>query len=147
MYARGHSHWRESPSDEDLSKRDLEMEAWEQEVSSVGQIIRALAKHKGTPIPWSLVVDAITDGLEKRIFEIIDGSPAWPCTADKADQIGLQVSRAPVTIDLAEIAPELDFRFRITITAEGEAPSNEVLNQINEILGKVTEKLTFEVSP
>lgn len=217
-------------------------EAWEQEVSSVGQIIRALAKHKGTPIPWSLVVDAITDGLEKRIFEIIDGSPAWPCTADKADKIGLQVSRAPVTIvpadligddvipvwesgqptlgviketlesnrgvsirddvflnavkgainsgliisddpltndlyqihvrqppwiclteahlteaeiqdltetisDLAEIAPELDFRFRITITAEGEAPSNEVLNQINEILGKVTEKLTFEVSP
>ena len=44
---------------------------------------------------------------------------------------------------LFEIAPELDFKFRISITAEGEPPSNEVLEQINEALRKVTGQLKF----
>ena len=78
-------------------------EAWEGGASSVGQIMRILAKHKGSPIPWSLIVDAVNDGLSKNLFEITSESPAWPCTADKADQIGLQVSRAPVTIDPADL--------------------------------------------
>ena len=46
--------------------------------------------------------------------------------------------------DLANIAPELDFKFHITITAEAEPPSNEVLKEINEVLRKVTDKLKFD---
>ena len=46
--------------------------------------------------------------------------------------------------DLATIAPELDFKFRISITAEGEPPSNEMLEKINEALCKVTDKLKFD---
>ena len=38
-------------------------EAWEGETSSVGKIMAALAKHKGTPIPWGLVVDADQRGV------------------------------------------------------------------------------------
>ena len=46
--------------------------------------------------------------------------------------------------DLADIAPELDFQFRITITAEGEPPSKEVLQKVNEVLRQVTEQLKFD---
>ncbi len=226
-------------SSSELSHNNLP-DAWENEISSVGKLMDVLGKHKGTPIPWSLIVDAINDGLDKKFFEFTEGSPPWPCLPAEADKIGLKVSQAPVTIDpndliggdvesawesgqptlaliketleakrgisisddvfryaveqaikigiiasdaeslingfykirvrkpawmrhtdsqltelqvqeltetvidLAEIAPELDFKFRISITAEGNPPSSEVLEQINTALRKVTDKLKFE---
>ena len=215
-------------------------DAWENETSSVGKIIHVLSVIKGSPIPWSLIVDAVNDARDKRLFEFIEGSPPWPCAADEADRVGLKVSEALVKIvpndiigkdakaawesgnptlglikktleanigiavipddvfleavkgaidsglivldgsltadfyhvqvrqaawighaesslteteiqdlagtvvDLAEIAPELDFQFRITITAEGEPPSSEMLEKINKALRKVTNKLKFD---
>ena len=213
-------------------------DAWEEGASSVGKVMEALVTSKGMPIPWKLVVDAVNEGLSNNLFEITKGSPTWPCSADSADKIGLQVSQAPVTIELTdfievmkqplgesgqptlewikerfeskkgsipddvfrnavqkavdhkiitlidsstgdfyqirvkqpswighaeshlteigiqdlsgiigalfEIAPELDFKFRISITAEGDPPSAEVLEQINETLRKVTDQLKFD---
>ena len=213
-------------------------EAWEEGTSSVGQVMEALVTNKGMPIPWKLIVNAVNDGVSKALFEITEGSATWPCDADSADKIGLQVSQAPVTIELTdfievmkqpdesgqptlgwikerleskkgapipddvfrnavqkavdhkiitlidsstsdfyqirvkqpswighaeshlteigiqdlsgiigalfEIAPELDFKFRISITAEGDPPSDEVLEQINEALRKVTDQLKFD---
>ena len=226
-------------SGSELSHNNLS-DAWENETSSVGKIMHALTILKGSPIPWSLVVDAVNEGRDKRLFEFIEGSPPWPCAADEADKVSLKVSQATVKIapkdiigsdaksawesgnptlgliketleanigisvipddvfleavkgaidsglivldgsltpdfyhvsvrqaawirhtesllteieiqdlaemlaDLADIAPELDFQFRITITAEGEPPSNEVLEKINEALQKVTDKLKFD---
>ena len=213
--------------------------AWEEGTSSVRKVMEALATSKGMPIPWKLVVEAVNDGLSKNLFEITEGTLAQPWTVDDADKIGLQVSQAPITIDLAdlvellqqppdesgqitlgwikerlevkkgvsipddlfrntvrkavdhkiitlvdpltddlyqirvkqpswmrhaesnlteteiqdlsetvgdlfEIAPELDFKFRISITVEGESPSAEVLEQINEALRKVTDQLKFD---
>ena len=215
-------------------------EAWENETASVGKLMDALVTQKGTPIPWSLVVNAINDGRNKNLFEFTDGSSLWPCNADEADKVSLKVSKAPVKIDpkdligddvisaweseqpptlgliketletkrgitisddvfryaveeaikiriivsddpltngfydarvrqpkwlgyakshlteieiqdlpetvadLAEIAPELDFKFCISITAEGDQPLAEVLEKINEALQKVTDKLKFD---
>ena len=201
--------------------------------------MHALSVLKGTPIPWPLVVDAVNDARDKKLFQFIEGSPPWPCAVEEADKVGLKVSQANIKIapkdligtdakaawesgnptlgliketlesnigatipdhvfleaargaidsrlivsdgsltddfyhvrvrhaawightesylteieiqdlaemvaDLADIAPELDFKFRITITAEGEPPSNEVLEKINEALQKVTDKLKFD---
>ena len=214
-------------------------DAWDNETSSAGKIIHALTVLKGTPIPWILIVDAINDARDKRLFEFTEGSPPWPCAADEADKVGLKISQAAVKItpkdligtdakaawesgnptlglikktlesnigiiiadhvfleaaqgaidggliisdgsltddfyhirvrqaawightesnlteieiqdlaeavaDLADIAPELDFQFRVTITAEGEPPSKEALEKINEALQKVTHKLKFD---
>ena len=225
-------------SGSELSHKSLP-DAWENETSSVGKIMHALSALKGSPIPWSLIVDAVNDARDKRLFEFIEGSPPWPCAADEADKVGLKVSQTPVKIvpkdligtdakaawesgnptlglikgtleanigipipdpmfleatkgaiesgfivldglltddfydvqvrqaawvghaesrlteieiqdlaetvvDLAEIAPELDFQFRITITAEGEPPSKEVLQKVNEVLRQVTEQLKFD---
>ena len=213
-------------------------DAWKNETSSVDKIMHTLAVIKGSPIPWSLIVDAVNDAREKRLFEFIDGSPSWPCAPEEADKVGLKVSQATIKIapkdligsdakaawesgnptlgliketleanigaiisdhvfleavegaidsglivlggsltpdfyhvgvqqaawvghaesplteieiqdlaatvgDLIEIAPELDFQFRISITAEGDLPSNEVLKKINDALQKVTDKLKF----
>ena len=214
-------------------------DAWENETSSIDKIMHALEVIKGSPIPWSLIVDAVNDARDRKLFEFVEGSPPWPCAADEADKVGLKVSQATVKIapkdliesdakaawesgnptlgliketleanigaiipdhifleavkgaidsnlivlggpltpdfyhvlvrqgkwirhtesllteieiqdlpeivaDLADIAPELDFQFRITIIAEGEPPSNEVLEKINEALQKVTDKLKFD---
>ena len=215
-------------------------DAWENETSSVGKVMDVLAKRKGTPIPWPLIRDAVTEGLSNNLFEFTGGSPPWPCAAEDANKVGLKVSEAPVTIDpkdligndvefawesgqptlgliketleakrgisipddvfryaveqaikvgiiasdaesltngfykiqvrkpawmrhtesdiaemeiqdltemvadLADIAPELDFKFRIAITAEGDPPPNEVLKKINDALRKVTDKLKFD---
>ena len=222
----------------ELSRNTLP-EAWETGTSSVGKVVEALVASKGMPIPWRLVVDAVNDGLSKNLFEITEGTPAQLWTVDDADKIILQVSQAPITIDLAdlvgllqqppdesgqitlgwikerleakkgvsvpnaifhnavqkaiddkiitlvdpltddlyqirvkqpswmrhaesnltetqiqdlsetignlfEIAPELDFKFRIAITAEGDLPPDEVLEQINETLRKVTDQLKFD---
>ncbi len=214
-------------------------DAWENETSSVSQLVKVLATHKGTPIPWALIHDAINDGVSKKFFEFTNKDVKWPCNPEEANRVGLKVSKAVVKIepedligkdaksawesgnptlgliketlesnigtvipdhafleaakgaignglivsdgaltdnfyhirvrqaawightesqlteieiqdlaeavaDLADIAPELDFRFRVTITAEGEPPSNEVLEKINEALQKVTDKLKFD---
>ena len=214
-------------------------DAWENETSSIGKLMDALTKRKSTPIPWSLIRDAITDGVSKNLFEFTNKDVKWPCVAEEADKVDLKVSQAPVTIDpkdligndtesawksgqptlalikealeakrgisipddvfryaveqaikvgiiasdesltngfykirvrkpawmrhveshlteieiqdlaeavadLADIAPELDFKFRISISAEGEPPSNEVLERINAALQKVTDKLKFD---
>ena len=224
-------------SGSEISQNSLP-EAWEDGTSSVSKVMDALTASKGTPIPWGLIVDAVNDGLSNNLFEITKGIFMQPWIVDDADKIGLQVSQAPVTIDLTdftevmkqsfggsgqptlglikekleskkgvsipdgmfrdavqkavdhkiitlvdpltddlyqirvkqppwtghteshlteieiqdlsgiigaliEIAPELDFKFRIAITAEGEPPSDEVLEQINEALRKVTDQLKF----
>ena len=225
-------------SSSEISHKNLP-DVWENETSSVGKIMHALSVLKGTPIPWPLVVDAVNDARDKKLFQFIEGSPPWPCAVEEADKVGLKVSQANIKIapkdligtdakaawesgnptlgliketlesnigatipdhvfleaargaidsrlivsdgsltddfyhvrvrhaawightesylteieiqdlaemvaDLADIAPELDFKFRITITAEGEPPSNEVLEKINEALQKVTDKLKFD---
>ena len=214
-------------------------DAWENETTSVGKLMDVLATSKGTPIPWPLIRDAVSDGVFKKLFEFTKGGPDWPCSIDEADKVGLKVSKAPMKIkpddligndvksawesgqpslgliketlentrsisipdevfryavdqaiktgiiasedsftngfydvrvrqpkwmrhadshltemeiqdmaevvsDLVEIAPELEFKFRISVTAEGDQPSEEVLKEINETLQNVTDKLKFD---
>ena len=227
-----------SMSGSELSHKALP-EAWENETSSVGKIVDALTVRKGSPIPWPLIVDAVTDACGKKFFEFTAEGPLWPCAPEEADKVGVKVSQTSVKIrpedligsdakaawesgnptlrliketletnigttipdpvfleaargavssglivsdgvltddfyhvlvrqaawvgntesrlteieiqdlagavgDLLEIAPELDFQFRVTITAEGEPPSNELLEKINEALQRVTDKLMFD---
>ena len=164
-------------SGSELSREALP-EAWEEETSSVSKVMQALAQRKGSPIPWTLVVYAINEGLDNKLFEIASADSAWPCSAADADKVGLQVPQTSVvqpplpepsgfldkpwgmqaasplteteiqdlaeTIGgLAEIAPEIDFQFYLSITARGEQPSPEVLERINETLRKVADELKF----
>ena len=88
-------------SGSEISQNSLP-EAWEDGTSSVSKVMDALTASKGTPIPWGLIVDAVNDGLSNNLFEITKGISMQPWIVDDADKIGLQVSQAPVTIDLTD---------------------------------------------
>ena len=87
-------------SSSELSPNNLP-DAWENETSAIGKIMQALAALKGSPIPWTLVVDAVNDARNKKLFEFTNKDVKWPCAIDEADKIGLKVSRA-----LVKIAPK-----------------------------------------
>ena len=73
-------------------------DAWENEKSSVDKIRHTLAVIKGSPISWSLIVDAINDARDRKLFEFVEGSLPWPCTPEEADRVGLNVSQPTVKI-------------------------------------------------
>ena len=87
----------ESISGSELSPNNLP-DAWENETSFVGKLMDVLATCKGTPIPWSLIVDAVTDGVSKNLFEFTSKDAKWPCNAEEADRVGLKVSQATIKI-------------------------------------------------
>ena len=84
------------------------------------------------------------DPLTNELYQIRVCKPPWARHAEAhLTDAEIQELRQTV-IDLADIAPELDFTFRIAITAEGETPAPEVLDRINETFRKVTDKLKFD---
>ena len=114
-----------------------------------------LESKKGMSIPDDMFRDAVQKAIDHKIITLIDSStgdfyqirvkqPSWIGHAEShLTEIGIQ-DLSGIIGALFEIAPELDFKFRISITAEGERPSAEVLEQINEALRKVTDQLKFD---
>ena len=84
------------------------------------------------------------DPLTNELYQIRVRKPSWARHAEAhLTETEIQDLRKAV-IDLAEIAPELDFTFRIAITAEGETPAQAVLDRINQAFRNVTDKLKFD---
>jgi hypothetical protein len=51
---------------------------------------------------------------------------------------------AEVVAELKRAAPELEFSFRVTVTAEGEKPTADTLTSLNEMIGRVSSKWRLE---
>lgn len=51
---------------------------------------------------------------------------------------------AAIVPDLKRAAAELDFSFRVTVTAEGEKPSDELVAELNKLLAGVSDKWRLE---
>ena len=87
---------------------------------------------------------ASEDSFTNGFYDVRVRQPKWMRHAD-SHLTEMEIQDLPETVaDLFEIAPELEFKFRISITAEGDQPSAEVLKEINEALQKVTDKLKFD---
>ena len=122
---------------------------------TLGWIKERLESKKGAPIPDDVFRNAVQKAVDHKIITLIDSStgdfyqirvkqPSWiGHTESPLTEIGIQDLSGTIGA-LFEIAPELDFKFRISITAEGDPPSDEVLAQINEALRKVTDQLKFD---
>ena len=90
------------------------------------------------------IIASDAESLTNGFYKIRVRKPAWMRHAE-SELTELEVQElTEMVINLADIAPELDFKFRISITAEGDPPSSEVLEKINTALQKVKEKLKFE---
>ena len=121
---------------------------------TLGWVKERLESKKGGSIPDDLFRNAVQKAVDHKIITLIDPltddlyhirvkQPSWMRHAESnLTEIDIQDLSETVG-NLFEIAPELDFKFRISITAEGEPPSDEVLEQINEELRKITDQLKF----
>ena len=121
---------------------------------TLGQIKETLESTKGVPISDDVFRDAVEQAKNRKLI-ILEPAPvddyyqsrvrlpAWVGHAesrltetqiqDFAERIG----------NLSEIAPELEFQFRLSISTEGDRPSEEVLDQLNEALGRIADSLKF----
>ena len=121
---------------------------------TLGLIKEKLESKKGVSIPDGMFRDAVQKAVDHKIITLVDPltddlyqirvrQPPWTGHAEShLTEIEIQ-DLSGIIGALIEIAPELDFKFRIAITAEGEPPSDEVLEQINEALRKVADQLKF----
>ena len=122
---------------------------------TLGWIKERLEFKKGLSIPDEVFRNAAQKAVDHKIITLADPlsddlyqvrvkRPPWTRhTESHLTETKIQ-DLSEIVGDLLEIAPELDFKFRIAITAEGERPSDEVLEQINEVLREVTDQLKFD---
>ena len=122
---------------------------------TLGWIKEKLDSKKGISIPDDVFRNAVQKAVDHEIITLVDPltddlyqirvkQPSWMRHAE-SNLTETQIQDLSETIgNLFEIAPELDFKFRIAITAEGDPPPDEVLEQINEALRKVTDQLKFD---
>ena len=130
------------------------MPAWVTGHPTLGLIKETLESKKGVSISdeqfRAAVEQAISSGLFVTVEPLDDfyaarvRQPAWIGHAE-SQLTEAEIQDLPqAVVDLLTIAPGLVFKFRVTITAEGEHPSDEVLDKINEVFGKVGGGLKFE---
>ncbi len=122
---------------------------------TLGWIKERLESKKGVSIPDEVFRNAVQKAVDDKIINLVDPltddlyqirvkRPSWIGHAE-SHLTEIEIQDLTETIGaLIEIAPELDFNFRIAITAEGDPPSAEVLEQINEALRKVADQLKFD---
>ena len=122
---------------------------------TLGWIKEKLEFKKGVSLPDDVFRNAVQKAVDHEIITLVDPltddlyqirvkQPSW-MRHTESHLTETEIQDLSGTIgNLIEIAPELDFKFRIAITAEGEAPSDEVLERINEALRKVTDQLKFD---
>ena len=122
---------------------------------TLGWIKERLESKKGISIPDDVFRNAAQKAVDHKIITLADPltddlyqvrvkRPPWTGhTESHLTEIEIQ-DLSEIVGGLLEIAPELDLKFRIAITAEGKRPSDEVLEQINEALRKVTDQLKFD---
>ncbi len=121
---------------------------------TLGWIKETLESEKGLSIPDDIFRSAANQALNLKLI-ISEGPPVddfYQTRVRQPDWVGHFESHLTESQiqDLAErigrlfeIAPELEFEFRLVGTAEGERPSDEVLERLDEILGGVADSLKF----
>ena len=121
---------------------------------ALGWIKEKLESTKDIPIPDDVFRDAVNEALNRKLI-VSDGQPVddyYQTRVREPDWVRHSESRLTETQiqdfaerigNLSEIAPELEFQFRLSISTEGDRPSDEVFEELNEVLGEVAESLKF----
>lgn len=85
----------------DLGPKGLP-EAWYDDKASLAVVAEALAKRRGYAVPWVLLRDGVSEALLAHLFEVAEGSAAWPCAPDALDRISFHMVKV-VKVDPAEL--------------------------------------------
>ncbi len=138
----------------ELTGPDVEAAWGESQTATLRAIKTALQTKKGFPIPDEVFRAVVTKAINTGTITLSEDNedflnrrvqkPAWVGhTESPLTDVEIQDLSEAVG-ELIESAPELNFKFRLVITAKGETPSAEMLEQINQVLASVTDSLKFD---
>jgi len=135
-------------------------DVWAGPAPTVGKLKTSLEAAKGRRLPDDVFRTAIEGALSRGLFALADPTKPLPTGKGLAAvrvrmpkaslfaeaQLSAQQIQdfAAIVPDLKRAAAELDFSFRVTITAEGEKPSDELVEELNKLLGGVSETWRLE---
>jgi hypothetical protein len=133
---------------------------WTANTPSLGKLKSALEAAKGRMLRDDVLRKAAEAALARGLFALADPKKSLPSGKSLLD-VRVRLPRASVYAeaqltareiqDFAEVvpelkraAPELEFSFRVTVTAEGDKPTADTLVTLNELLDRVTAKWRLE---
>lgn len=127
---------------------------------TVGKLKTKLEEVKGRRLPDAVFRTAVEAAVARGLFSLTDPTKPLPSGKGIAGvrvrmpkaslfaeaQLSAQQLQdfAAIVPDLKRAAAELDFAFRVTLTAEGEKPSEELVEDLNKLLAGVTDKWRLE---
>lgn len=129
---------------------------WSATTPTLGKLKAALEASKGRALPDDVFRKATEAALARGLFALVDPKKALP-TGKSFSDVKVRMPKASlfaeaqlsakevqdfaeVVADLKRAAPEMEFTFRVTVSAEGEKPTVEALASLNEMLTKVSSK-------
>jgi len=128
--------------------------AWSDGAPTLRKIKEALEMSRGQVIPGDVFRQAVEGAVNKGLITLADlGIKVLP-SADALLKLRVRLPKATLAAEAAltpkqlqdlvgiiaqlkQAAPDLEFAFRVVITAEGERPSEQVLAKLNELLKEV----------
>lgn len=135
-------------------------DVWSSPAPTIGKLKARLEEAKGRRLPDDVFRKAVEAALARGLFALADPRKPLPAGKGIADvrvrrpkaslfaeaQLTAQQLQdfAAIVPDLKRAAAELDLTFRVTVTAEGEKPSEELVEELNRLLAGVSEKWRLE---
>ena len=135
-------------------------DVWTGPGPTIGKLKKTLEAAKGRRLPDDVFRTAVEGAVARGLFALAD--PAKPLPAGKtiasvrirmpkaslfaeAQLTAQQIQDLSTIIpDLKRTATDLDFSFRVTLTAEGEKPNDDLVAELNKLLASVTDKWRLE---
>lgn len=135
-------------------------EVWSSPSPTLGKLKGSLEESKGRPIPDDVFRRAVEKARARGLLNLVDGTEPLPTGKELADvpvrtpkaslvaeaQLSAQQLQdfAAIVPELKRTAADLDFSFRVTITAVGEKPSDDLLAELNNLLATISDKWRLE---
>lgn len=135
-------------------------DVWSAPAPTLGKLKTALEAAKGRRLPDDVFKKAVEVALARGLFALAD--PTKPQPSGKAfGDVRIRMPKASLFAEaqltaqeiqdfasavpeLKRTAPELEFSFRVIVSAEGERPSEELVHELNRLLQGVTLKWRLE---
>jgi len=128
--------------------------AWSESTPTLYKIKEALEQQRGQAIPLDALRKAVDGAINKGLIVLADPATRTIPTTEALLNLRVRLPKATLRTEAAltpkqiqdfanivsqlkQAAPELEFAFWVSLTAEGERPSEAVLAKLNALLDKV----------
>jgi hypothetical protein len=134
---------------------------WSEGRPTLRQLKEALEQYRGQPISGDVFRRAVEGATNKGLIVATDPAMKTLPASDAILKLRVRLPQASLSAEavltpkqlqdlvatiaqLKQVAPDLEFAFRVFITAEGERPSDQVLTKLNALLDQVKDGWKLE---